>query len=158
MPRIARILIENACYHIITRGNQKQLVFLEQNDYQKYIRLLEKYKNKFGFKMYAFCLMPNHVHLIIQVLDLNVLNRIMRGINLSYTLYFNNKYKKVGHLWQDRFKSKIIEKESYILDCINYIENNPVRAFLVSRANEYLWNSCRFRTTDNRLVNHLFDY
>jgi len=158
MPRIARILIENACYHIITRGNQKQLVFLEQNDYQKYIRLLEKYKNKFGFKMYAFCLMPNHVHIIIQVVDLNVLNKIMRGINLSYTLYFNNKYKKVGHLWQDRFKSKVIEKESYILDCINYIENNPVRAFLVSQANEYLWNSCRFRATDNRLVNHLFDY
>ena len=113
MPRSARITTEKACYHIITRGNQKQTVFKDPSDYQKYLLLLTRYKNKYKFMLYCFCLMPNHVHLIIEVDKAEQLNRIMRGLNLSYTLYFNFKYEKVGHLWQDRFKSKIIEKDAY---------------------------------------------
>ncbi len=141
MPRSARITIEKACYHIITRGNQKQTVFKDPSDYQKYLLLLTRYKNKYKFMLYCFCLMPNHVHLIIEVDKAEQLNRIMRGLNLSYTLYFNFKYEKVGHLWQDRFKSKIIEKDAYLLECIRYIEGNPVRASLVSSIHDYLWSS-----------------
>jgi putative transposase len=151
MPRAARITVENACYHIITRGNQKQCVFAERQDYEMYLSVIHKYKKRYKFKLFAFCLMPNHVHLIIEVKDPIKLNKIMRGINLSYTLYFNTKYQKVGHLWQDRFKSKVIEKDSYLLECINYIEVNPIRASLISQICEYPWSSHNFRGKNNIL-------
>jgi putative transposase len=90
------------------------------------------------------------VHLIIEVEKPFMLSKIMKVLSLSYTLYFNSKYNKVGHLWQDRFKSKVIEKDAYLLECINYIEANPVRASLVSHLDEYGWSSYKFRTIDNK--------
>lgn len=156
MPRPARITMENACYHIITRGNQKQPVFLSEQDYKRYLYFVWKYKKRYRFKLYCFCLMPNHVHLIIQVSNPAILKKIMQGLNLSYTLYFNLKHKKVGHLWQDRFKSKIIEKDAYLLECINYIETNPLRASLVANITDYLWNSFIFRAKNSRLLDNIF--
>ena len=156
MTRIARIAMDNAVYHIITRGNQKQTVFREQRDYTEYLSRLEFYKKKYAFKLYSFCLMPNHVHLIIEVDVNSKLNKIMRGLNLSYTLYFNFKYKTVGHLWQDRFKSKIIEKDAYLLGCINYIDANPLRAGLTSNIEEYAWSSYAFRKKESALLDDMF--
>ncbi len=158
MPRGARVTIENGCYHIITRGNQKQSVFLDTEDYERYLSILSKYKKQYKFKLYCFCLMPNHVHLLIEVDNPLKLNKFMRGINLSYTLYFNSKHKKVGHLWQDRFKSKIIMKDSYLLECINYIENNPLRSSLVSYLQEYRWSSHNIRGKDNYILDNLFSF
>lgn len=156
MPRRARVTMKNACYHIITRGNQKQSVFLDPSDYNVYLSILTKSKKQHKFQLYCFCLMPNHIHLIIGVKDPVKLNKIMRSLNLSYTLYFNFKYKKVGHLWQDRFKSRIIDKDSYFLECINYIEANPVRASLVSHISEYPWSSYNSRGTNNNILDNLF--
>jgi len=96
--------------------------------------------------------MPNHVHLIIEVKNPQVVSMIMRGLNLSYTIYFNSKYKKVGHLWQDRYLSKIIHKDRYMLDCINYIETNPVRANLISNIATYYWSSYRLRLTQKKNI------
>ncbi len=141
MPRERRIFVNNACYHIITRGNQKQNVFLDKMDYQKYLEKLVKCKVRFGFKLYSFCLMPNHVHLLIKPLDPLDLSKIMGLLNLGYTRYFNCKYDKVGHLWQDRYKSKIIEDYSYLYECIQYIETNPLRASLINDLNTYQWSS-----------------
>ncbi len=156
MPRTARITLTNACYHVITRGNQKQSVFINTLDYQQYLSLLVKYKKRFRFNLYCFCLMPNHVHLLIKVKNPILLNKIMRGLNLSYTLYFNSKYGKIGHLWQDRFKSKIIERDAYLIECIKYIEANPVRASLVKLLEEYPWSSCNFKAINNGLLDNLF--
>lgn len=159
MPRVHRITMENACYHIITRGNQKQSVFLECSDYDKYLSIVGKCKKKYKFKLYCFCLMPNHVHLIIDVGNPLMLSKIMKVLNLSYTRYFNFKYKKVGHLWQDRFKSNIIEKDAYLLKCIDYIEANPIRASIVSHIDEYAWNSYSQRKMDNKeIVDELFSF
>lgn len=141
MPRTARFTIDNGCYHIITRGNQKQLVFRELQDYEVYLDILAKHKRRYKFKLYCYCLMPNHVHLMIQVKESHILSKIMKGINQSYTLYFNSKHKKVGHLWQDRFLSKVIHRDAYLLDCINYIEINPIRANLVDNITKYPWTS-----------------
>ena len=157
MPRSARVTIQKACYHIITRGNQKQTVFKEPSDFQKYLLLVMRYKQKHNFKLYCFCLMPNHVHMIIEVDKPETLNKIMRGLNLSYTLYFNLKYQKVGHLWQDRFKSRIIEKDAYLLECISYIETNPMRASLVSNLNEYPWSSWNFKE-DTGFLDNLYAF
>ena len=113
------------CYHIITRGNQRQRVFIVDIDYLEYLQRVRYYKIKFRFCLYGYCLMPNHVHLVGEIEKSCDLSKFMQGINRSYTAYFNRRYKKTGHLWQGRFKSKVIVKDRYLLGCINYIEANP---------------------------------
>ncbi len=145
MPIGPRLILKNACYHIMTRGNQKQKIFLDEQDCHVYINRLKKYKLKHHFLLYSFCLIPNHVHLIGESQESTGMSKFMHGLNLSYTAYFNNKYKKVGHLWQGRFKSKAIVKDNYLLDCMQYIELNPVRAKLVKHALDYPWSSYKQR-------------
>ena len=145
MSNLPRVVIENACYHLMARGNQKQNVFLEQEDYREFLERLKAYKRKYDFKLYGYCLMPNHIHIIGQMETARFLSKFMQGITLSYTLYFNDKYTKVGHLWQGRFKNKVIVKDRYLSDCINYIECNPVRAQLVHTPYKYVWSSYRER-------------
>lgn len=157
MARGSRILIPNACYHIIHRGNQKQKIFLEDADFEKFLQILLHYKRKFAFKLYAYCLMPNHIHLIIEVNKNNDLAKIIQGISLTYTIWFNNKYEKVGHLWQGRFKNMIILKDKYLIDCLNYVEYNPVRSKLTSSPVDYPWSSWKHRTLNSKssLLNQL---
>ena len=155
MARGARILLENVCYHIINRGNQKQKVFLENSDFEKYLELLKHYKRKYGFKIFGYCLMPNHIHLLLQPDDLNMLAKIMQSLTQAYTLWFNNKYKKAGHLWQGRFKNMIVHRDDYFMQCVYYVEMNPVRASLAAVPSEYLWSSYRNRVYGN--INFLLD-
>ena len=150
MPNEPRLLIENACYHLIARGNQKQRVFLKEDDFRGYLERLRMYKKKFDFRLYGYCLMPNHIHLVGQIAIAKNLSKFMHGITRSYTAYFNNGYTKVGHLWQGRFKNKIITKDQYLSDCINYIELNPVRAKVVNAPYEYPWSSYRERVLSDR--------
>lgn len=150
MPHRKRVLIEGCCYHLITRGNQKQEVFRCPDDYLMYCRLLKKFKRKFKFSVYAYCLMPNHSHILGETTVAQNISSFMHDLNRTYTLYFNHKYMKVGHLWQGRFKSKIINKDKYLIDCINYIELNPVRANLVDNAINYRWSSYRSRILEEK--------
>jgi putative transposase len=156
MARTARVVMDNTAYHVITRGNQKQNVFRDQADYQEFIKLLQKYKKLYDFKLYGFCLMPNHVHILLEISKGRLLSRLMSGLSLSYTIYFNYKYKAVGHLWQGRYKSKVIVKDSYLLECINYINNNPVRASLVDKARDYPWASENIKGIIDGLVENIF--
>ncbi len=159
MPAGPRLLIDKACYHIITRGNQQQAVFLLEKDYQRYISSLRKYKKKYNFLLYGFCLMSNHVHLLGEPVEIKNLAKFMQCLNRSYTGYFNKRYQKVGHLWQGRFISKIIVKDRYLLDCIQYIELNPVRANIVKTAADYAWSSYKERlltvVTKDKLIDDL---
>lgn len=145
MPRIARIIIDNASYHIMARGNQKQATFIEETDFLRYLKLLRCYKKKYGFKLYGYCLMPNHVHLILEVKKGPDLAKIMQGLNQTYAIWFNEKYKKVGHLWQGRYKSMLIQKNEYMLECIEYVELNPIRANISKSPFEYPWSSWQER-------------
>ena len=145
MPRTARFLPDNVCYHIIARGNQRQKIFINVSDYNYYVRLLKKYKTKFNIAIYGFCLMPNHVHFIVQPGESNCLSHFMKGLNQTYAQYFNERYQKCGHLWQERFKSIIIDKENYLFDCIKYVEFNPVRAELAKSPSAYHWSSYQNR-------------
>ena len=149
MPRVARILLDNACYHIINRGNQKQNIFQEEPDFEKYLEILRHYKKKYNFKLYAYCLMPNHIHLVIDIRKTSDLAKIMQGLTQTYTVWFNNKYNKVGRLWQGRFKSMLIQKDKYLIDCLQYIELNPVRADITSSPADYSWSSWQERTLTN---------
>ena len=154
MPRGPRLLIDNACYHIYTRGNHKQSVFNKDEDYEIYRLRLRKYKVRYGFLLYGYCLMPNHPHMIGEIENSKDLSCFMHDLNRSYTAFFNKKYKKVGYLWQGRFQTKIITKDQYLIDCINYIELNPVRAGLVKSPMDYPYSSYRERVfgEDNGLL------
>jgi REP element-mobilizing transposase RayT len=141
MPRSARLIIDNAIYHVMTRGNQKQITFLDNKDYEKYIEILKHYKHKFWFKLFGYCLMPNHVHIIIKIKQGRSLQKIVQGLNQTYTIWFNKKYGKVGHLWQGRYKSRLIQNNNYLIDCIEYVELNPIRAGLTKKTASYPWSS-----------------
>jgi len=145
MSRGPRIFLDNAIYHIMVRGNQKQTTFREEADFLKYTDILRHYKIKYSFRLYGYCLMPNHVHLILEIKEGKDLGKIMQGLNQTYTIWFNNKYKKVGHLWQGRYKSMIIQKNKYLIDCIEYVELNPVRAKINSSPFGYPWSSWQVR-------------
>lgn len=136
-----RIYIPNSCYHIYGRGNQKQKIFMDNTDFEFYIAQLKRYKKRYFFRLYGYCLMPNHIHLLGEPKEPIKLSTMIQCLHRSYTAYFNNKYKKVGHLWQNRFKCKIIVKDSYLLRCISYIEQNPLRANLVKSLEDYKFTS-----------------
>lgn len=148
MPSGPRPLVDGACYHIIVRGNNRQGIFKGNRDYEKYLFLLKRYKRKYKFRVFCYCLMPNHVHIVVDLENAKKLSVIMSAMQRAYTGYFNTKYERVGHLWQGRFKSKIIIKDRYLIDCINYIELNPVRANMVTAPHEYVWSSYAARNLD----------
>jgi putative transposase len=159
MPRTARIAPQEFVYHVLTRGNNKQDIFKDEEDFQKYIDILKKYKGKYRFKLYHYVLMTNHVHLVIETTgEGGELSQIMKGINISYAQYFKTKYKYTGHFWQDRFKSIIISKDEYLHACGSYVELNPVRAGMVQEPKEYLWSSYRenaYRKKDYLVDEHI---
>ncbi len=136
-----RLLIKNACYHIYIRGNQKQIVFKERCDFEFYLSQLKRYKRKYSFLLFGYCLMPNHIHLVGEPTAPEKLSKFMQCLQRSYTAYYNKKYNKVGHLWQDRFKAKVIVKDRYLIDCIAYVEQNPIRANLIKNIKEYEFSS-----------------
>src|SRR4030042_3150799 len=136
MARKARIEYEGAFYHVIARGNQRQRVFKDENDFQKYLELLVYYKERHKYSLYAYVLMNNHVHLLIETFKIP-LSKIIQGINQSYTMYFNKKYRTVGHLFQGRYKAILCDKDAYLLSLIKYIHLNPARAKKAKAAGEY---------------------
>jgi putative transposase len=145
MPRIARIAPRDHIFHILTRGNNRQDVFREEIDYKKYLEILERYKEKYQFKIYHYVLMKNHVHLVLESQEGGgSLAEIMKGINLSYAQYYKRRYDHIGHFWQDRFKSILVSKDQYLLACGSYVELNPVRAGIVREPKDYRWSSYRF--------------
>jgi len=156
MPRKSRKLSSTNIYHVMTRGNRKQDIFLEDEDRFKFIKILKKAKQKKEYTLYAYCLMNNHVHLLIKEKD-EQLSQTMKRINVSYVNYFNQKYQQVGHLFQDRFRSEPIEDESYLLAVLSYIHNNPLNAFIVKDLDEYTWSSYRLYVKELSQENFLID-
>ncbi|MEA1940284.1 MAG: transposase [Candidatus Caldatribacteriota bacterium] len=140
MPRKARKLSSTNIYHVMIRGNRKQDIFLDDEDRFKFLKVLRKVKQKKEYTLYAYCVMNNHVHLLIKEKD-EQLSQTMKRINVSYANYFNKKYRQVGHLFQDRFKSEPIEDDNYLLAVLSYIHNNPLNAFIVKKLEEYAWSS-----------------
>lgn len=142
MPRLARIAPKEYVYHILTRGNNLQDVFKTEEDYKRYLDILQRYKEKYQFKLYHYVLMRNHIHLVVETTERGgSLSEIMKGINLSYVQYYKNKHGHIGHFWQDRYKSILISKDDYLLACGSYVELNPVRARIVDDPKDYKWSS-----------------
>lgn len=154
MPRKPRIEFNGAFYHVITRGNQKQKIFKETTDYEKYLQIIASYKPRHHFRLYAYVLMSNHIHLLIETQEVP-LSKSLQGINQSYTMYFNRTYRTVGHLFQGRYKAILCDQERYLLALLKYIHYNPVRARIVEKPSDYHWSSeqvYRKQTGGDRLV------
>jgi putative transposase len=143
MPRIARVCAAGYPHHITQRGNNKERAFFDDEDRRFYLDLLERYKEKYEMEILAYCLMGNHVHVLVVPEKETSLARGIGGTNLLYTQYINRKYKRSGRLWQNRFFSTIVEEEPYLWAVMRYIEKNPVRAKVVKRAEDYEWSSAR---------------
>ena len=142
MPRTARIAPKEYVYHVMTRGNNRQVVFKDDEDYIRCLEILQQYREKYKFKLYHYVLMGNHVHLVLQPSERGgALSEIMKGINLSYAYHYKKKYRHVGHFWQDRYKSIIVAEDEYLLACGSYVELNAVRANMVKDPKDYRWSS-----------------
>ncbi|MFP7298976.1 transposase [Neobacillus niacini] len=142
MPRGARVKSMSGIYHIMLRGANRQEIFHDDEDCSKFLDILHLYKQKTGVEFYSWCLMSNHVHLLIKEGNENV-SDTMKRIGVSYVSYYNWKYRTTGHLFQDRFKSENIESIRYLLTVVRYIHQNPIKAGMVRRADEWKWSSCR---------------
>jgi REP element-mobilizing transposase RayT len=140
MARQLRIEYPGAFYHVTSRGNQRQAIVQDDQDRLTFLDYLGKAHEKFGGLVHAFCLMDNHFHLLFETPRGN-LSRIMHFINTSYTVYFNARYSRVGHLFQGRFKAILIEADAYAQEVSRYIHLNPVRAGIVSNPEDYRWSS-----------------
>lgn len=144
MPRKPRVHYSGAIYHIIARGNNKEFILNLDNDKKHYIYLIHKYKERFAFKLYGYVIMDNHIHLLLEVAEVAdvPLSKIMQGIQQSYTQYYNHLYNRVGHVFQQRYKAILCEKDAYLLTLLKYIHNNPVRAGKTLTI-DYPWSSHR---------------
>lgn len=140
MPRKSRKKSATDIYHIIMRGINRQVIFEDSGEYSRFLHTLQKYKEQCGYEIFAYCLMPNHIHLLMRV-GLEPLEQVMRRICGSYVYWYNAKHERIGNLFQDRFKSEAIENDSYFLTVLRYIHQNPIKAGLASRVEEYPWSS-----------------
>jgi len=153
MPRTRRCLLSQSYYHIMTRGNNRNVVFKSDEDFQYYLSLVAKYKIEHPFDLYHYCLMPNHTHFLIQTKKAADFSVFMKKLNLAYFHHFNQEYGWIGHFWQDRYKSQAVGKDAYFIQCGKYIELNPVRAKIVEKPEDYQYSSYKFYTEGK--TNHL---
>lgn len=140
MPRSARMHSESGIYHVMLRGNERKEIFLEEENKQRFVDILLEKRKMSNFSLYAYCIMDNHVHLIINTRD-EPLSTVIKRIGTSYAYYYNKKNKRVGHVFQDRFKSENIENDAYLVSAVRYIHNNPVKASMCLSAKDYKWCS-----------------
>jgi putative transposase len=141
MPRKPRRASDTRTYHIMLRGNEKKSIFLDDEDKSKMIDTMFKVKDPNSFLLYAYCIMDNHAHAVIREKE-DTITRIMSRIATSYAFYFNDKYNRVGHVFQDRYRSECIENDNYLLAAVRYIHNNPQKAGICDEMS-YRWSSIK---------------
>jgi len=141
MPRTSRVVVPNYPHHVVHRGHDRNLVFLDDRDYQYYLSNIAQLKERFDVKVYAYCLMANHVHLLLSPGQEAALGLFMKRLAGRQTRFRNRLENRCGTLWDGRYKSSVVDKNQYLLACIRYIELNPVRAGITPCASGYQWSS-----------------
>jgi len=142
MPRIARIVATGYPHHITQRGNYRQTVFVKDSEYSGYLKWMDEYARKYKLSILAYCLMPNHVHFIVIPEEKDSLAKVFNTCHMRYSQYFNKKNHLTGHLWQGRFYSCVLDEIHLYATC-RYVENNPVRAKLVRKPENWQWSSAK---------------
>lgn len=143
MARPHRDWIPGGIYHLTMRGNNRQAIFLDTADYRQYLLFLHQSREHSPYHVLAFALMPNHIHLLIEACSETSPSEALCWVSTRYAQYFNERHQRLGHLFQGRFYSNQVDKESYFLEVTRYIHLNPFRAHLVLRAEDYPWSSYR---------------
>lgn len=151
MPRTARKKSESGIYHVIIRGINRQNIFADDEDRIRFLETLDRYREETGCELYAYCLMSNHVHLLVKEND-ERLSNFMKRVNGSYAYWYNWKYDHVGHLFQDRFRSEPVDDDAYFLTVVRYIHRNPLMAG-VTTGLEYAWSSYTAYLTEHGIIN-----
>lgn len=151
MPRQARKKSESGIYHIMLRGVNRQQIFQDEEDSQKFLGVLKECKAISEFKLIAYCLMGNHIHLLIKE-EKEPLDLIIKRIGSRYVYWYNVKYRRVGHLFQDRFKSEPVNDDSYFLSVLRYIHRNPIKAGLVQKCQDYKFSSYNDYLNHNEII------
>ncbi len=141
MPRKPRFFLTGVPCHIVQRGNNREPIFFENDDYHAYLAWLEEALLRYGCELHAYVLMTNHVHLLITPNSKDGISLTMQYVGRHYVPYINHLYDRSGTLWEGRFKASLIDSETYLLTCMRYIELNPVRAHMVNAPGEYKWSS-----------------
>ena len=136
MPRTPRVKSETGIYHVVLRGINKQTIFEDEEDNEKFLVTVKQYKEQGGYQLLAYCLMGNHIHLLIKT-GVEELGQIFRRIGASYVYWYNRKYDRTGHLFQDRYKSEAVETDHYIFAVLRYIHQNPLKAGIVNHIADY---------------------
>ncbi len=142
MPRMARIVVPGIPHHVIQRGHRSEVVFFKKEDRQTYLKILANFARKYGVKIWSYCLMTNHIHLVAIPSTSDSLAKLMRQVHKNYTMVINIRNNWKGTLWQGRYLSYPMD-ERYLYKCVRYIERNPVRAKIVERPEDYPWSSAR---------------
>lgn len=142
MARPPRLEVPGALYHVIARGNQRRTIFRDAGDYRRYLDLLARYQQRHGFTLYAYVLLPNHLHLLLSP-GRFALSKTMQALQQTYTRHFNRRYRLVGHCFQGRYKAILCQSDAYLLELVRYLHLNPVRAGLAPTADRYRWSSHR---------------
>lgn len=142
MPRMARRDLATSFFHVMVQGIKKEYIFNREEEKEKYLHILNKYKDKCNVELLCYCIMDNHAHLLLYTEKIEDMSKFMHFINSSYSVYYNKRNSRVGYVFRDRYKSEPIYKESYVFKCINYIHLNPVKAGIVKDAKEYVYSSC----------------
>lgn len=141
MSREKRVYSELGIYHIMFRGVNKQNVFEEDFDFGVMAKYIKQLKKKYSFELLSYCLMSNHVHLLLKEKNMGDISIIMKCLLTKYAIYYNSKYERRGHLFENRYKSKPIRDNDYLFAALRYIHQNPVKAYLVENMKEYKWSS-----------------
>lgn len=144
MPRSARVLLDNGYYHIVTRGIDRRRLFRYKQDYLYFLKVTRTSLEKFQVSIVHYCLMPNHIHLLLFARKAEDVPRFIQIVLQVYAGHFRGKYKSVGFVFQNRYKSRLIDRENYLLDCARYIERNPLRAQITDDIRTYPWSSHSF--------------
>jgi putative transposase len=141
MPRQARQLVDGHYYHILTRGNDRKRIFRSRQDYLCFKRMVKEGLEKHRVSIYHYCLMGNHMHFLIKAIEANSVPLFFKNVFQRYACRFRKRYRHTGYLFQNRYKSYLIDKESYLLECARYIERNPFRAGMADDMEGYPWTS-----------------
>jgi len=154
LSRQPRFVLEGQPQHVIQRGNNRDVIFVSDDDYRFYLEKLEAACTRFECELHAYVLMTNHVHLLITPQAKDGISKVMQSVGRYYVQYFNYRYKRTGTLWEGRYKATLLDSDAYLLTCSRYIELNPVRAGMVDVPSDYPWSSftCNALGKANKLI------
>jgi putative transposase len=154
MPRPPRQLVDGGCYHLIARGNNRWFLFTQDEEFTYFLDCLGRAKTRYPAKLYHYCVMSNHLHLLLEIAVGEQLPKFMQFVLQGYGRWYQTRQTYIGHVWQGRYKSPFVTKESYFLEAGRYLERNPLRAKLVEALTDYPWSSYAFYAhgTPNVLV------